>query len=556
MVFRHIHKKVDPQGSSETLIHEFSESEITIGRGGQSQIIFASHRLSPAHAKLSWREGKLVVTDLGSATGVRLNQHRVSSALVVSGDTLVVGDITIDVTIDGDVVELVSAALPIPQGSEAERAARGVSRLGVEEYLPSMRVLVTAVGLVTLCVTLLYPVLFNLSSWSSGPISRSHSLIEGDCKKCHAEPFQPIQDRECLTCHELTKHATGFDAFTAKHPGLEMRCAQCHMEHNGQQGLILRDADFCVSCHASMTQLKSDANIVNVPSFARHPEFRISVKDSTGAVSRVSISDTANAIDQSQIKLNHEAHLKAHLRGKDGPVTLECNSCHQLNESLKAFKPINFDTHCRDCHNLGFDERLPYAQAPHGDAEAVYSALFTEYTKLFLLHEDESIPNRSNDLHRMMPRGTGVLSSTPVPFDASLVASSARDAERELFTRTGCFLCHSYAEKPEAEKTDTNSHFTISKPNIPDIWLPAARFSHGAHEEFSCESCHDKTRQSTKTTDLLLPQKKLCQECHSQEKQEGYVTSGCAECHSYHDDLGIPGEKKQSIDDYLRSLTR
>ena len=156
----------------------------------------------------------------------------------------------------------------------------------------------------------------------------------------------------------------------------------------------------------------------------------------------------------------------------------------------------------------------------------------------------------------MMPAGTGVANPTPRPVDASLVASSARDAEHELFTRTGCFLCHSYAEKPEQDRTDTNSHFTVSKPNIPDIWLPAARFSHGAHEEFSCESCHEKTRQSTKTTDVLLPHKKLCQECHSQEKREGYVTSGCAECHSYHDALGIPREKKQSIDDYLRFLTR
>lgn len=557
MIFRHIHKRVNSNGSTETLINEFSDAEITIGRGGQSQIILASHRIALAHATLSFREGSLVVTDLGSATGVRLNRNRVARAIVKSGDTISLGDVSIEVQIDGDVVELVSSIVATPQGSEAERAAHGVSRLRIEEYLPFMRRLVVGVGVVMVSATLLYPFMFNnFSSWSSGPISSSHKLIEGDCQKCHAEPFQPVRDRECLTCHQMTKHAKDFDGFAAKHPGLEMRCAQCHMEHNGDHGLILKDADFCVTCHASMTKLKSDAGIVNVQSFAQHPDFRISVKDSSGVASRVDIGDTARAVDQSQIKLNHEVHLKPNLRGKDGPVTLQCNSCHQLNDSFKAFKPINFDTHCRDCHSLGFDERLPYAQVPHGDAEAVYPALFTEYTKLFLLHEDESIPNRSKDLTRMMPAGTGVANPTPRPVDASLVASSARDAEHELFTRTGCFLCHSYAEKPEQDRTDTNSHFTVSKPNIPDIWFPAARFSHGAHEEFSCESCHEKTRQSTKTTDVLLPHKKLCQECHSQEKREGYVTSGCAECHSYHDALGIPREKKQSIDDYLRSLTR
>ena len=132
-----------------------------------------------------------------------------------------------------------------------------------------------------------------------------------------------------------------------------------------------RDPRFCTSCHANLTSLKSDTGVENVASFDSHPEFRVAVRDAVGAVTRVSLDDASRAKDSSQIKLNHKIHLQKDLEGKDGAVTLECSSCHELDAGFKKLKPIQFDKHCRNCHSLGFDERLPGAEVPHGDAEAI-----------------------------------------------------------------------------------------------------------------------------------------------------------------------------------------
>lgn len=555
MIIRYIHERINQNGSRERLVTEFSKSEIVIGRSGDADILLSSRRASPQHARLEWIGDAFVISDLGSLTGVRVNSQRISRAHLNDGDTVSIAELEIAVHVSDETLELMASATPTAPESAADQIAAKEKALRIESYLPTMRVLVGGVVTLGIAVFLVYPFgSRNFNAWSSGPISNSHRIIEADCQKCHAEPFQPVQDEECLTCHQLTSHAKDMHAFTRQHPNLEMRCAQCHTEHNGDAGLISKDAGFCVGCHADITSLKTDTTIANVPSLDAHPEFRVSVRDASGMVSRVAITDTNRAIDGTQIKLNHEVHLKAGLRGSNGPVTLECSSCHRLSENFRSFEPISFEKDCRDCHSLGFDERMPDAQVPHGDAEGVYPALFTEYTKLLLLRGGDAAAMGGGEPARVMP-GQGTQSETE-PADVAVVAQSARAAEKELFTKTGCFLCHSYAEKPKQDMTDTNSHYTIVEPNIPNVWFPGARFSHGAHEEFSCESCHEKARDSGKTSDILLPHKPLCQQCHSQEKKAGYVSAGCAECHSYHDPLGIPREKKQSISDYLHSLTR
>lgn len=557
MIIRHIQQKTGAGGATESLVSEFESPEVVIGRGGDSQIIFTSQRVSLIHAKLSFADGALVIADQGSLAGVRVNGRRVARANLSSGDVIELGDVEIQVAIHAERVELTSRVAPAQEGSMSEVLARKVDQFKIERHLPAMRHISVSVIVISVALFLAYPFASrDFRSWNSGPISNSHKLIEADCQKCHAEPFARVQDRECLTCHQLTKHAERFDHFVSKHPGLEKRCATCHLEHNGEHGLINKEPDVCVSCHGEMKRHDPQASVLDVASLATHPQFRVSVRDESGVENRVPVDDVARAVDQSQIKLNHKVHLQQGLRGKDGPVTLECSSCHQVDKDFKTLKPVSFDNHCRDCHNLGFDERLPYAEVPHGDSEAVYPALFTEYTKLLLLGDDESLSNSSKDLPRLMPRGSALPVATPVSGGVSDVVRSAREAEKQLFTRTGCFLCHSFSEKPDQERTDTNSHYVVKNPAIPSVWFPRAQFSHGAHEEFSCESCHSKTRESTKTADLLLPGKELCLKCHAEGGAEGYVRSGCAECHSYHDALGIPREKKQSIDEYLRGLTR
>ena len=557
MIFRYIHEKQSANGATERSSSEYPHVELMFGRGGGSHIVLTSPKVGVEHVKFSWEGGQLVVCDLGAFSGVFVNSKRVKRAVLSDGDRVSFADEDILVRLVTGGVELIHTQKNGEKIPDEERAARKLASLRIDAHLPSMRIL--CVALAALSLTAFFVVPFSSprkKSWSSGPISSAHTLIAADCSKCHTEPFQHVQDTQCLSCHQMSAHAKGIEAFTDKHARLGMRCAQCHMEHNGDNGIVLKDSRVCASCHANMTALNDDATIENVASFDSHPQFRIPVWDATGAVRRVSLDDAAHAVDSSAIKLNHKAHLKEGLRGPHGPVTLQCSACHRLSPDFKKLEPISFDRHCRECHSLGFDERLPYAEVPHGDAEAVYPSLFAEYAKVILLNDDESLANPAQDAKRDMPGEVRDAASSAGPATVDAVVENAREAEKQLFTRTACFLCHSYSEKPQELQTAVNSHYAIVKPSIPDVWFSAARFSHGAHEEFACESCHDKARGSSKTADVLLPKKELCQECHISGRRDGHVQSDCTQCHSYHDALGFPGEKKQDIAGYLNRLTR
>ena len=557
MAFRIIHERHGSNGSVERSETRVEQQEIVLGRGGESDVILVGQRIGIEHARFAWEGGALAVLDLGSLAGIRVNGRRVARAALADGDVVSLGDIEARVRLQGQEAELTLVEGLAQPVQDQDLAAKGLAALGIESHVPPMRMLSLAAAVLVSLVFLALPIgSGEKDAWSTGPVSRAHQLIEEDCGQCHAKPFQPVQDAQCLTCHHMTEHAKGIGDFNARHPALQARCAQCHMEHNGDSGVITHDSRQCSSCHARMASLQPGATAENVPSFDLHPQFKISVPGPQGTVSRVSLDDQERAVDSSRIKLNHKLHLKRGLRGKEGPVTLECGACHRLGPDFRQLEPIRFDKHCRDCHSLGFDERLPYEEVPHGDAESVFESLFAAYSKVVLLKEDESVPNPAHDSTRDMPGSVPGAEEAPVPQSIAAVLGSARDAEKQLFTKTACFLCHSIAEKPSSEQTVSNAHYSVVEPNIPSVWFPQAHFSHGAHEKFTCESCHEKARGSSETKDLLLPRKQLCQECHRSEDTEGFVRSDCTECHSYHDSLGFPGERKEDIASYLKSLTR
>ncbi len=561
MKFWHVTEKLNQNGSSESASTEYNQDEILIGRGGDSHLILGSQSVSLVHAKLRFVVGKLIVEDQNSIAGVRVNGRRVTLTDLSAGDKIQIGDVHLVVkSISPDEVVLTQKVDVAPPIDREEVVAKQLDALRIGRYLPSIRLLSLFVAFLIVIFYLFMPMVGQHEAWNSGPISNSHKMIDGDCESCHAKPFQQVQDKECLKCHNLSEHAKALPALVANKPELNFRCAQCHMEHNGDHGLIAEDSRLCSDCHGELKNLKPETKYPNVRDFDSHPEFQIDVLDSNDRIDRVSLDNKSEAVDGAHLKLNHALHLRSGLRGRDGPVTLQCAACHQLNENARTIKPINFENHCQDCHTLGFDSRLPSAQVPHGDDEAVYPALFTEYTKLLLLKSNSvnrPQPTVAPTFERSLPGGTGVPNAAkPEIVDASLVEKESRTAEKELFTKTACFVCHDAFPKFPKDKTATNSHFQVVKPRVPEVWLRKAIFSHGAHEEVSCESCHNGVRSSSKTSDVLLPSIKACKDCHSHESKQGFVKSDCILCHSYHDPLGFPYEKKKSIGDYISLIKR
>jgi hypothetical protein len=93
-----------------------------------------------------------------------------------------------------------------------------------------------------------------------------------------------------------------------------------------------------------------------------HPEFQ--------PLREASDADTRAA---TALVFNHAEHMKAGLKGPNGPVTLECATCHTatLNADGRrsgSFAPVKFESSCRSCHTLQFDAHIQ-AEAPHGKVE-------------------------------------------------------------------------------------------------------------------------------------------------------------------------------------------
>ena len=69
-----------------------SGAPIRIGRAPECELVLKDSRVSRRHARLGARDGVLVLTDLGSTNGTRVNGHRVTELVLGAGDRVQIGD--------------------------------------------------------------------------------------------------------------------------------------------------------------------------------------------------------------------------------------------------------------------------------------------------------------------------------------------------------------------------------------------------------------------------------------------------------------------------------
>lgn len=69
-----------------------SGAPIRIGRAPECELVLKDNRVSRRHARLAARDGVLVLTDLGSTNGTRVNGSRVTEVVLGAGDTVQVGE--------------------------------------------------------------------------------------------------------------------------------------------------------------------------------------------------------------------------------------------------------------------------------------------------------------------------------------------------------------------------------------------------------------------------------------------------------------------------------
>lgn len=81
-----------------------------IGRAPECELVLKDSRVSRRHARLQARGGMLVLTDLGSTNGTRVNGHRVTEVVLGQGDRIEIGETSI--VVDASVVGSGASARP------------------------------------------------------------------------------------------------------------------------------------------------------------------------------------------------------------------------------------------------------------------------------------------------------------------------------------------------------------------------------------------------------------------------------------------------------------
>src|SRR5262245_64482821 len=96
---------------------------LLIGRHGECDIQLNSRKVSRRHCCLALVSDYLVVRDLGSTNGIRINGERVLEGRLRGGDELTVGNFRYQVVLEGRS----SSATPQvpPRGARADAARRG-----------------------------------------------------------------------------------------------------------------------------------------------------------------------------------------------------------------------------------------------------------------------------------------------------------------------------------------------------------------------------------------------------------------------------------------------
>jgi hypothetical protein len=415
--------------------------------------------------------------------------------------------------------------------------------------------------------------------FSHGPVATAHTGIENQCQACHVD-FSPMSeqnlfmkhpsaaDGKCLDCHKDAVGPTGAHHKTVK-PESTASCAGCHRDHRGRDFSLVRMADSdCTNCHKDMKNhmVAGETSVFanTVTSFASHPEFgtftkglkdpgKLKFNHKLHMMPGQAPANSTGALTLGKIKQNDEsefARFKNAAWQKDkaetAPVQLDCASCHLSKPAghgaskaeERYMQPVTYDTNCKACHPLTFDAAVkgtdgkPFA-LPHGkplsDTEGVLESAYfnaairgnaAEFRGWQRPPGLRPLPGRSIDSGKppVVLEGVALL---------DMVKNSASGAARYLEGKAGCAECHTIASN------------AIVPVNVPDVWMKHAKFSHAAHVAVSCIDCHAGATDSTVSSDVLMPEVKNCQACHSPAraengKQLGGTRFECTTCHTYH----------------------
>ena len=382
--------------------------------------------------------------------------------------------------------------------------------------------------------------------WNPGRISSAHQNFGNACSQCHQKPFQRVADTACQACHiSVGSHIA--DPHLEKSTFDGQRCASCHKDHQGSDGMKTVDALGCVSCHADVKRYAVTTHLPDIADFAdSHPAFRLSIKradakNKEGQVER--FAQVPSLKNKTGLKFPHDIHMaKTGIKSPQGPsasqgrVVLECGSCHSLDAAGVRYAPVNMEQHCQGCHQLGVDPQSPQRQVPHAKPAVVALAVRDIYASLAI----DRFPSALVTVDSLLQRPAGQAPASMSSDAGRWVENQTRTALVSMLEKPKgvCLTCHEV--KPQPREQGGPAQWDIAPIVFTQHWLPKSEFSHAQHKNADCADCHAATK-SQDSSDILIPDIETCKSCHTGlHPDKNKVVSTCDSCHGFHAEVQHP----------------
>jgi hypothetical protein len=562
-------------------IVDIEGNRITLGRGTDSTVFLRDLRVSYHHAELVVHDYEIVIEAVGHSI-LRVDQVPVERAVVTSDSGIEVGPYRLQLRQDepdADLTLAVELVTPPPTDTieqliEPRRVhlGTGILRKRAISWLLFLLVIIGGLALPVVAYrttrpegagqTQSTPLFAGFDRfWISGELSSSHQLLGDDCHACHELPFVPVRSMACAPCHADTRHH--FESARFVLPDFAATdCAGCHSEHQGPTGIIPVQQSLCADCHGDL-RVRAETGLLDATDFGRsHPQFQPTVVSdpASGRVQRVALGTAGFPEERSNLKFSHAIHLaqRCEVAGvtdveelKKVPVEtlqgcrvlqqarqdlnqegLACVDCHRPEVGGVSMLLPRMQEHCSVCHShrLGFDESAPDRVLPHGRPDEVIAVINDFYAARAMQGRPGTVVEDQPGLRRRPgetppaagPTGTGL---SP---EQEAQAIAARKLE-DVFGRSLCGVCHEIIPPAASER----GKWEVRPVRVASVWMPKARFDHGAHETMGCMDCH-RAQTSKTSKDVLMPPIETCRACHQGEHARAAVPSTCIMCHVYH----------------------
>ncbi len=519
-------------------------TELRLGRGAECKIHLVDPRVALNAGTIKAAEdGRLYLDALSGSLNVDGKLEK--STKVKPGRRIGLGPYEIAVEpsknpAEHDFILFIELVEPLPENlkEEGQRARISLSATALSKRWPAM---IMFVGI--LVAFLGMPVLYAVNPdfrdatknlavapdepWNPGALAHPHQGFGQDCAKCHDKPFVQVRDTTCESCHKtIGGHAESKTLQKAAFG--ETRCAECHRDHKGPQGLIRTDTTLCTDCHKDVKKHAVGTNLVNIGDFATdHPHFKLALLDVNGKTNRILQSDKAKLIEKSGLKFPHDAHMdKKGVKSPKGKVVMECKNCHTPDAAGVRFEPISMEKHCVDCHRLEFEPAVTTRTVPHADPKLVMTTLREFYSSIALGETPIDVTTVDGLLRRANESKSEVARKKAMEWANQKADKIAAD----LIEDRSCASCHTV--------TKEGADYKIAPVRITNYWMVKAKFEHFAHKTAKCDECH-KVEKSKTSEDIAIPDIDSCRTCHAgAAPQKNKVTSTCESCHGFH--LGSP----------------